>query len=127
MSNETFFVDKLLDGLSDRLRTFAESVRIVGEPITYGDKIIIPVISVNTGFAGAGGGGKKGEKGNEAASLGGGGAGIRITPQGFLVITESDVQLLSFSQKTRMESLIKTIPDIMEKVKSIRDSEKNKE
>jgi uncharacterized spore protein YtfJ len=119
MDEGGFLVDKMLDSLADRLRAFAESVRIVGEPITHGEKIIIPVISVNTGFAGGGGGGRTEEKGS--GNAGGGGAGIRINPEGFLVLTENDVQLLSFSGKTRVESLLDAIPDIIDKVKTIRE------
>lgn len=126
MEEEKFIVDRMLDSLADRLRTFAESVRIVGDPITHGDKIIIPVISVNTGFAGGGGGGKaKGGEGSGTA--GGGGAGIRISPKGFLVLTDEDVRLLSFGTKTRVESLMSAIPDILEKVKTIKESGRKEE
>jgi len=124
MAEGGFLVDRLLDNLADRLRVFAESVRIVGEPITHGKKIIIPVISVNTGFAGGGGSGHA--PGDKEGNAGGGGAGIRINPEGFLVLTEDDVQLLSFSGKTRVESIVHAIPDILEKMKGVRGGEDKK-
>jgi uncharacterized spore protein YtfJ len=123
-------VMKLLDGLSDRLRIFAESVRIVGEPITHGPKIIIPVISVSTGFAGAGGGGKGGKERQGEGTAGGGGGGIRISPKGFLVLSEDDVRLLTFGTKTYAESIAHMIPEVIEKVRGLQESggkEKNKE
>ncbi len=124
MSTDNLSVENMLDSLSDRLRIFAESVKIVGEPITHGDKIIIPVISVSTGFAGAGGGGKGGKQAEGQGSVGAGGAGIRISPQGFLVITDEDVKLLGFGTKTRVESLANAIPNILDKVRTLKDSGK---
>ena len=125
MSSDNPSVENMLDSLSDRLRIFAESVKIVGEPITHGNKIIIPVIAVSTGFAGAGGGGKGGKEAEGQASVGGGGGGIRISPQGFLVITDDDVNLLGFGNKTRVESLANAIPGILDKVRNLKDSGKD--
>jgi|YNPNPStandDraft_1061719.scaffolds.fasta_scaffold09762_2 uncharacterized spore protein YtfJ len=113
-------VMQLLDGLSDRLRLFAESVRIVGEPITHGDKIIIPVISVSTGFAGGGGGGSGGKDRHGMGTAGGGGGGIRISPKGFLVISDDDVKLLSFGSKSYAESIATMIPEVIEKVRGVK-------
>ncbi len=124
MDEGGFLVDRMLDSLAERLKAFAESVRIVGEPIVHGKKVVIPVISVNTGFAGGGGGGSA--PGEKAGNAGGGGAGIRIRPEGFLVLTEDDVQLLSLSGKTRVESIVDAIPEIIEKVKTIRGDKKDK-
>lgn len=115
-------VMQLLDGLSDRLRLFAESVRIVGEPITHGDKIIIPVISVSTGFAGGGGGGSGGRDRHGMGTAGGGGGGIRISPKGFLVISGDEVKLLSFGSKSYAESIATMIPEVIEKVRGIKGS-----
>jgi len=124
MGEGGFLVDRMLDNLAERLRAFAESVRIVGEPLTHGKKILIPVLPANTGFAGGGGGGKT--SGEKEGNAGGGGAGIRIQPEGFLVLTEDDVQLLSFSGKTRVESIVQAIPEILEKVKGVRGGDEKK-
>lgn len=124
MTQDDFFVDKVLDGLSDRLRMFAESVRVVGDPIRHEDTIIIPVITVSTGFAGGGGGGQSGEETKGAGSAGGGGGGIRINPKGFLVIRNDEVKLLSFGGKSRVESVANVLPEILEKVKGLREDDR---
>ncbi len=119
-------VAKLLEGLSDRVRLFAESVRIVGEPIVHGEHIIIPVISVSTGFAGGGGGGSGGKDRPGTGTIGGGGVGIRISPKGFLVINHDDVKLLSFGSKSYAESIATMIPDVIDKVKGLKGTGKGR-
>lgn len=60
---------------------------VFGAPIRTGDTTVIPVAEVRTGF-GFGSGHDADEKGDG----GGGGAGMRVTPRGYIVITEEDVR-----------------------------------
>lgn len=61
--------------------------KVYGDPIRQGDVTIIPVAEVRTGF----GYGQGQEPGREESGSGGG-AGVRLTPHGFIELTEEGVQ-----------------------------------
>lgn len=95
---------------------------IVGEPITIGEVILIPLISIGFGF-GAGGGSGKGEakqKGEGAGSGTGGGAWVR--PSAVIIIEKDNVRLesvkggLSSAIQSIGESVPKMVENITEKV-----------
>ncbi len=95
---------------------------VVGEPITVGEVILIPLISIGFGF-GAGGGSGKGEakqKGEGAGSGTGGGAWVR--PSAVIIIEKDNVRLesvkggLSSAIQSIGESVPKMVENITEKV-----------
>jgi uncharacterized spore protein YtfJ len=95
---------------------------IVGEPMTIGEVIIIPLISIGFGF-GAGGGTGRGEskqKGEGAGSGTGGGAWVR--PSAVVIIEKDNVRVesvkggLSSAIQSIGESVPKMVENITEKV-----------
>ena len=61
--------------------------KVYGTPITQGDTTIVPVAEVRTGFGYGQGHDPDHEEGGS-----GGGAGMRLTPRGYIEMTEEGVQ-----------------------------------
>ena len=101
------------------LKEMARSESIVGQPITVGDRTVIPVIKVAVGF-GVGGG--QGEKVRDTGSMhmGGGGGGVSMGPAAFIIIDEEGISLLP-ATKTSWDGLIEAIPSVAAKLASLRD------
>ncbi len=73
--------------LLTQVQTGARVSTAVGEPVTVGERVIIPVVEVAYGGGGGGGGGK-GEAETGEGSGGGGGGGVRLRPLGAWVIDQ---------------------------------------
>ncbi len=91
---------------------------IVGDPIISTDgSTIIPVSKVSFGFVAGGGeyGKSDGQQQQETKHpfAGGASSGISICPIGFLVVNESDVQLLPVSGRNMLEKVFETIPKVI--------------
>ena len=67
-------VPEALSALSERLAGSANIKSVFGEPVTVGERVIIPVARIAYGLGG--GSGKHGEKSQEGAGMGGGAAAI---------------------------------------------------
>jgi uncharacterized spore protein YtfJ len=101
-SPESFQVETVLEAVLGKLRTLAETSQTFGQPITVGDTIIVPYVSLSFGLAG--GGGDMGSQPqphprNGKTLWGGAGGGVRVEPLGFLVIRGDKVELLTVDQK----------------------------
>ena len=63
-------VSEILKDIVGELKEIASSQTVIGEPITVGDKTVVPVVKISVGF-GAGGG--QGEYPSKGGGFGGGG------------------------------------------------------
>jgi len=61
--------------------------KVYGDPITQGDTTIVPVAEVRTGF-----GYGQGHRPEHDEDGSGGGAGVRLTPRGFIEMTDEGVR-----------------------------------
>ncbi|RKX24406.1 MAG: sporulation protein, partial [Candidatus Zixiibacteriota bacterium] len=90
-------VVEILQGVVGELKEMARSESVIGEPITIGDKTVIPVVKISVGF-GAGGGQGEGTADDKKASGtgfgGGGGGGAKIEPHAFIIIDGDKIRLL---------------------------------
>ncbi len=111
-------VVEILKGVVGELREIAKSETIIGDPVTVGDKTVIPVVKISVGF-GAGGGQGEDEK-SRSGFGGGGGGGTKIEPAAFIIIDEKGISLLPVS-KGKWESIIDTIPGIAKKISKLKD------
>ena len=95
-------VKDILESVQQRVSADASVSRVYGEPVTAGDRTIIPVASVGYGFGGGGGSGKDEEEGS------GGGGGIGASPAGALEITSDGTRFIEFgaARKTTAALLI---------------------
>lgn len=115
-------VVEILKGVVGELREISKSETVVGEPITAGDRTVIPVVKISVGF-GAGGGQGESEKSGGGFG-GGGGGGARIEPVAFIIMDESGVSLLPI-KKGKWEEIVEVIPDIAKKISKLKDKFKS--
>ncbi len=94
----------LLKGVDSVLSTKT----VVGEAITIGDTIILPLVDVSFGI-GAGAGNQ------EKKSSGGGGVGGKLTPSAVLVIKDGHTKLVNIKQQDTMTKILDMIPDVVDR------------
>ncbi len=87
------FIKDVVSGLT----TVTDSVKIIGEPVTVGDKVVIPAVVAKVGFGAGGGSGTDAEgpgDGSQKGSGGGGGGGVVMTPV-FLIVDQDGERLMT--------------------------------
>lgn len=86
---------------------------VIGEPVTFGEITMIPVMDLMFGYGGGGGDARNEKHGNSEG--GGGGAGARLSPKAVIVIRAGEVQVLPLSKGSAMEKIVEAIPGLLEK------------
>ncbi len=97
---------EILRALGERFHSSASVKNVFGEPITVGDKTVVPVARIRYGL-GAGGGGisrdfSSGSDTPSVESSGGGGGGVRATPAGVLEITPAETRFIVFPDRKQL-------------------------
>ena len=87
---------------------FLSSKTVVGEPVTIGETIIIPLVDVSFGM---GAGSFNGEKKRNC----GGGIGGKISPCAVLVIQNGVTRMVSVKDNDHISKLLDMIPDYVDK------------
>ncbi len=132
-----FNVETVLEAVLSKLRVLAETGQTFGQPITIGETIIVPYMSLHFGLGGGGGNfgktsktasGFRGNGVDPASLFGGAGGGVRIEPVGFLVIRGDRVELLTTAQKPSQwsqlsETLIPLLQQWLQNRAEIRDAD----
>jgi uncharacterized spore protein YtfJ len=111
----------ILKGVVGELKEVARSETIIGEPVTVGEKTVIPIVKISFGF-GAGGG--QGDDQKRSGFGGGGGGGARIEPAAFIILDKTDVKLLP-AGKGKWETIIDAIPGIAKKISKLKQKFKS--
>ena len=106
-------VVEILQGVVGELKEMARTESIVGEPITVGDKTVIPIVKISVGFGAGGGQGEHDKAGHGFG--GGGGGGARIEPAAFIIMDAEGIRLLP-AKKGSWEGVIESIPGIAKKI-----------
>ena len=107
MASENNFkatVDSLFKGMD----SFITAKTVVGEAITVGDTIILPLIDVTFGVGA--GAFSKDKKNN-----GGGGMGGKISPSAVLVISNGTTKLVNIKNQDTVTKLLDMVPDLIER------------
>jgi uncharacterized spore protein YtfJ len=91
------------------MENFVNSKTVIGDPITFGDIILVPLVEV-TFFGGSGL-----DETKTALQKGGGGLGGRITPVAVIVIVDGAAQLINVKNQESVNKLIDMIPGILSK------------
>lgn len=119
-------IEGMMNTTLEKIKQMVDVNTVVGDPITSPDgTIIIPVSKVAYGFAS--GGSDFPSKTQTAKDFfgGGAGAGISITPIGFLTISEGNVRMVSIEPCTNSaDRVINMIPDVVDKVSGILNKKK---
>ena len=124
-------LNDLINTALTNIKSMVDVNTIIGNPVeTANGAIIIPVSKVGFGFA-AGGGDIPTKSAAPAESkpfTGGSGAGISISPIGFLVVNGDTVKLLPVnSANTTVDKLIDCVPDMFDKVSGFINKKKKDE
>ncbi len=104
---------EMLSAIVGEIKTIAKSETIIGEPVTLGDKTVVPLVKISAGFGAGGGEGTDDQK--RSGFGGGGGGGVMIEPAAFLVIDGDKVSLLP-AKSQKIEKIFEAVPDILEKI-----------
>ncbi len=109
-------IKDMMDTTLQRIRETLDASTVIGDPIVAGETTVIPVSKISYGFAS--GGSDFPNKNSQDCFGGGGGAGVTVSPVGFLVINGSDVRMIPVdSGMTAVSHAIDMVPDIVDKVK----------
>ncbi|MFD1513959.1 spore germination protein GerW family protein [Halomarina rubra] len=85
----------------DRLSDAAAVESVYGDPVSVGEKTVIPVARVAFGFGGGAGSGMADEEDDHDGQGGegwGGGGGVRAAPLGVLEITDRETRWIQFEE-----------------------------
>ena len=119
-------ISDMMDISMTKIREMVDVNTVVGEPILTPDGImIIPISKVSFGF---GSGGSE-FPAKEKNGLGGGGAaGVKIEPIGFLTVKEGNVRMLNIAPPagTTVDRLVEMIPDVFDRIQDFIDKNRAK-
>lgn len=105
-NNNTF--ESTVSSLFQGMDHFISSKTVVGDAITVGDTIILPLVDVS--FA-VGAGSFNGENKEKGA----GGIGGKMTPSAVLVIQNGHTKLVNIRNQDTMTKILDLIPDVMDR------------
>ena len=119
-------INNLMGTVMENIKGMIDVDTVIGEPVeTSNGTIIIPVSKVGFGFA-VGGSDVPSSKEGDKSFGGGSGAGVSISPVGFLVVTPDQIKMVPVSSgNTPIDKLVDYIPYAIEKVNGFIN--KNKE
>lgn len=108
-----------IDALFSDIHNLAKSENVLGNPVSVGDKTLVPVMAVTVGY-GSTGMGTKLETPNTKHDSNGLGLGARISTSAVMVIDnkKDDVQMLPVSGNGNMAQLMQKIPDALTNIGS---------
>ena len=105
-------VDSLLKGMD----TVLSAKTVVGEPVTIGDTIVLPLVDISFGVgAGAGNNNQKG------SASGAGGLVDKMTPSAVLVIKNGTTRLVNIKNQDTVTKVLDMIPDLVDKFTAKKD------
>lgn len=106
-----------------KVRELVDANTIIGEAIVAGGVTLIPISKLSLGF---GTGGSEFATKNQSpdrdnAFGGGGGAGVKITPVAFLVVSGDNVKILNMSAPadSTLDRVVELVPDLVEKMSGL--------
>lgn len=125
MEKETHPIEDLMMTAMTSLESMIDVNTIIGDMVSSSDGTsIIPVSKVCFGFAAGGSEFKSNTLAkvseNQKFPFGGGsGAGVNISPIGFLVIKEGNVRLITVDTTGPLDKLVDLVPDVINKANDL--------
>ncbi len=112
-------IERIMDNAFGKIRTLVEADTVIGTPVVTADGVsIIPVSKVTAGFLT--GGGEYSDMSRQSYTeypfAGGSGAGVSVSPIGFLISDGKSVKLVNVDDKNPLEQILEIIPDVLEGV-----------
>lgn len=106
-NNFTTVLDSLMEGAQGVLT----SKTVVGEPITVGDTIIIPLSDVSIGVG-------AGSNGTERRDGGMGGFSAKMSPTAVLIIKNQITKVVNIKDQTSLTHIMDMVPEVIDKIRS---------
>lgn len=130
-------LNQIIETSLSKIKSVADSNTVIGEPIHLNDSVVVlPFSKVSVGFAAGGSDyfGKKPETADKPQFAGGNGAGVSVTPLGFIIVNGNDVQVIDLKAPVAaaekagdnpvskalegIDALIDKVPELISKIKS---------
>lgn len=102
---------QVLESLMEGANGVLTSRTVVGEPITVGDTIIIPLSDVSIGVG-------AGSNGAERKDGGMGGFSAKMTPTAVLVIKNDMTKVVNVRDQTSLTHIMDMVPEVIDKIRS---------
>ena len=115
-------IEDLIKISIDRVKGLMETNTIIGETVRIDEKtILIPISKGSVGFIV--GGGEYSDKStrrvaNHYPMAGGSGCGMSVSPVGFIVITEGNIDFVDIENKTMYQTLMNLANKLINKIDS---------
>ncbi|NLW79579.1 MAG: sporulation protein YtfJ [Ruminococcaceae bacterium] len=118
-------ISGLMSVTLEKIRQMVDSNTIIGNPINTADgSTILPVSKVSFGFT-SGGSDFVSSKSPKDLFGGGSGAGVSITPVGFLVLHNGNVRFIQVAEKDNsIDRVLNMLPEIVDKLQGFMDKKK---
>ena len=116
MASENNNFQSTVESLFKGMDSFISTKTVVGDTITVGDTIILPLVDVTFGV---GAGAFSGEKKNN----GGGGMGGKVSPSAVLVISNGVTKLVNIKNQDGLTKILDMVPDFLNKFTDGKKSE----
>lgn len=97
-----------VEALFKGMDSFISSKTVVGEAISVGDTIILPLVDVSFGVA-------AGAFAENAKNNGGGGMGGKVSPSAVLVINKNGTKLVNVKNQDAITKILDMVPDFVNK------------
>jgi len=104
----------MLNDFLPQLKSLIQSESVFGEPYQVGEVTLIPVNSVRIGF---GFGGKDLERDPSKTGSGGGG-GVVLKPEAFLVVKDGDVSIHTLASGS-IENIMDRVPTVIDQLAKV--------
>lgn len=114
MASEDNFQSKV-ESLFKGMDGYIHSKTVVGDAITVGDTIILPLVDVSFGVAAAA---IEGQDNNRKKNNGGGGMGCKMTPSAVLVIQNGTSKLVNVRNQDGLTKVLDMVPDFVNRFAS---------
>ena len=105
-----------VESLFKGMENFITTKTVVGDAITVGDTIILPLVDVSFGVAAS-------AKSEDKKNNGGGGMGGKISPSAVLVIHDGTTKLVNVKNQDSMTKILDMVPDFVNKFTSGSDTD----
>ena len=106
-------VEEMIKGMTEFLKNEAKTETIIGKEFKLGEFNCVPVMAVGMGVGGGEGVGNTAKHTEGEGGLGG--AGMGLTPIGFLVSHNSDIQFITVHGPSALNTIFEKLPDLLSK------------
>jgi uncharacterized spore protein YtfJ len=113
-NNNTF--ESTVSSLFQGMDHFISSKTVVGDAITVGDTIILPLVDVTFGVG-------AGASASDSKNNGAGGLGGKISPSAVLVIKDGNIRLVNVKNQDAVTKVLDMVPDFVNRFTSGKKSD----